>query len=198
MHCKHCGKEMKNDMSFCPFCGGEVENKQEYCPACGCEVDGDMLFCPECGYEFAVQNMSREEQFKRAKKFDVVIYSGNKEKIMKLVGESLKLDEHFSRKVAENLPAVVYMSLSYEDAMVKVDELKKLGIESGLNPVGAPIPREKTNADTNTASSKKSARTKAKKKKTDSSKPSIKLWLCMIAAAVGVVTLLYLIKGIFG
>lgn len=189
---------MKNDMSFCPFCGGEVENKQEYCPACGCEVDGDMLFCPECGYEFAVQNMSREEQFKRAKKFDVVIYSGNKEKIIKLVGESLKLNEYFSRKVAENLPAVVYMSLSYEDAMVKVEELKKMGIESGLNPVGAPIPREKTNADTNTASSKKSARTKAKKKKTDSSKPSIKLWLCMIAAAVGVVTLLYLIKGIFG
>ncbi|MBP5242246.1 MAG: zinc ribbon domain-containing protein [Clostridia bacterium] len=44
MYCKHCGKQINDDMSFCPYCGGSI-NGQAPVQAQPTEVDA-----PNMGY----------------------------------------------------------------------------------------------------------------------------------------------------
>lgn len=49
--CKHCGKELKEDLNFCPKCGKPCDNTNRirYCSGCGEIIENDAKFCPKCG-----------------------------------------------------------------------------------------------------------------------------------------------------
>lgn len=67
MICKHCGREINDELSECPYCHQptvEVEefsftegaddgfkrgDLPEYCPACGAKTEAGVRYCPMCG-----------------------------------------------------------------------------------------------------------------------------------------------------
>lgn len=48
MICKHCGKEIADDVKFCNYCGKRADG-QKACPSCGALLPEDSMFCSSCG-----------------------------------------------------------------------------------------------------------------------------------------------------
>src|SRR3989337_1695073 len=46
MRCSSCGRENREDASFCNGCGGNLAST---CPSCGAALDADASFCDTCG-----------------------------------------------------------------------------------------------------------------------------------------------------
>lgn len=46
--CPNCGKEVREDFSFCPYCETPLK---PFCPSCKRELQADYARCPYCGFK---------------------------------------------------------------------------------------------------------------------------------------------------
>jgi RNA polymerase subunit RPABC4/transcription elongation factor Spt4 len=54
--CPNCGKEVREDFTYCPFC--ETPLRQS-CPSCKREIQPDYLMCPYCGFNLSSRTPAR-------------------------------------------------------------------------------------------------------------------------------------------
>jgi RNA polymerase subunit RPABC4/transcription elongation factor Spt4 len=48
--CPNCGKEVREDFTYCPFCETPLRPS---CPSCKREIQADYLMCPYCGFNLS-------------------------------------------------------------------------------------------------------------------------------------------------
>jgi len=48
--CPKCGKEVREDFTYCPFCETPLK---PFCPSCKREIQPDFLRCPYCGFRLS-------------------------------------------------------------------------------------------------------------------------------------------------
>jgi RNA polymerase subunit RPABC4/transcription elongation factor Spt4 len=55
--CPNCGREVKDDYTFCPFCNAPLKKS---CPSCKREIEPDFVVCPYCGFNLSSETPARQ------------------------------------------------------------------------------------------------------------------------------------------
>ncbi len=55
--CPNCGKEVREDFSFCPFCETPLK---PFCPSCKRELEQGYVRCPYCGFKLGGETPARK------------------------------------------------------------------------------------------------------------------------------------------
>jgi RNA polymerase subunit RPABC4/transcription elongation factor Spt4 len=71
MICRHCGKTVSEDATFCPYCGGQIELT---CPHCKTHLEDDMAFCPKCGKKTHVAVQQPQKKISSTKKTETIFF----------------------------------------------------------------------------------------------------------------------------
>lgn len=63
--CPNCGKEVREDFSFCPYCETPLK---PFCPSCKRELQADYARCPYCGFKLGPGTPAKQLYQKRVGK----------------------------------------------------------------------------------------------------------------------------------